>query len=119
MQVSLFAVCAIVLCSLILVFVATLIAETIESRQQENRARAAGARLRWVTREGYTQLPPKMLADVASGDERRVWFLKRHGRWEAWPEVELDWALAAAADAPAPQTRGNDESPPPDEPGRA
>ena len=61
--------------------------EAIELRQ---RATAQGADQRWVTRDGYTQLPDAMCADLGVGSGANVWFLKNHERWGAWPEKELE-----------------------------
>jgi hypothetical protein len=57
------------------------------------RALAAGARRHWVSREGFTQLPPEMCArldlDKSGG---YVWFLPDSGSsaWKAWKEEDLD-----------------------------
>lgn len=61
--------------------------EAIELRE---RATAQGAKQRWVTRDGYTQLPEIMCTDLDIGSGAHVWFLKNHDRWGAWPERELE-----------------------------
>jgi len=58
-------------------------AELARSAEQQ------GAKQRWVTPDGYTQLPEAMREDLRVGAGAHVWFLKGHGRWEAWPEDEL------------------------------
>jgi hypothetical protein len=54
------------------------------------RATKQGAKQRWVTRDGYTQLPEIMCTDLDIGSGAHVWFLRNHGRWGAWPERELE-----------------------------
>lgn len=61
--------------------------EAIELRE---RATKQGAKQRWVTRDGYTQLPEIMCTDLDIGSGAHVWFLRNHGRWGAWPERELE-----------------------------
>lgn len=57
------------------------------------QARAQGAVQRWVTSDGYTQLPEAMRGDLQTGAGKHVWFLKGPERWEAWPEDELEQML--------------------------
>jgi hypothetical protein len=57
------------------------------------RAKAQGAEERWVTREGYTQLPEAMRRDLGLENGRKLWFLKRKAAWEAWPEDRLEHLL--------------------------
>lgn len=56
-------------------------------------ARAKGAREQWVTSEGYTQLPAKMVSSLAPGGGS-VWFLNHGHYWAAWREEDLERALA-------------------------
>lgn len=58
-------------------------------REIASQAKAHGAKQRWVTREGYTQLPENMREDLRLDTGGHVWFLKNQSRWEAWPEDEL------------------------------
>lgn len=58
-------------------------------REIASKAKAHGAKQRWVTREGYTQLPENMREDLRLDTGGHVWFLKNQSRWEAWPEDEL------------------------------
>lgn len=57
------------------------------------RARIAGARRHWVSKDGYTQLPPEMCVrlglDQSGG---HVWFLPDDATpaWKAWKEEDLD-----------------------------
>jgi predicted ATPase len=75
-------------------------------KELELRARAQdkGAEQRWVTRDGYTQLPEAMLTDLGVGSGAHVWFLKNRGRWGAWPEEELGDLLS-----PVDETGKDDE----------
>lgn len=62
-------------------------------KELEIRAQAQeqGAEQRWVTRDGYTQLPEAMRADLGvGGSGASIWFVKDRGRWGAWPEQELE-----------------------------
>lgn len=54
------------------------------------RAQEQGAEQRWVTRDGYTQLPEAMLTDLGVGSGASIWFLKSRDRWGAWREQELE-----------------------------
>lgn len=54
---------------------------------------AAGATHRWVTREGYTRLPPEMTKKLGG---THVWFLRAKNGWEAWPEELLNEALGGS-----------------------
>lgn len=56
----------------------------------EENAKRAGARQRWVTPGGYTQLPDRMIADLDVEGGGSVWFLKGPARWEAWPDRDVD-----------------------------
>ena len=66
------------------------------------KARTSGAADKWVTAEGYTQLPEAMIHDLGVQAGGHVWFLRpspeRH--WEAWAEGELD-QMFGAEDAPS------------------
>lgn len=66
------------------------------------RAEQQGAKQRWVTRDGYTELPEAMREDLHVGAGAHVWFLRGHERWEAWPEDELAQLLGEDDDADAP-----------------
>ena len=67
------------------------LAERAEGEQ--TAARAAGARRHWVSKDGYTQLPPEMREqmglDQAGG---HIWFLPDGSgpAWKAWKEEDLD-----------------------------
>jgi hypothetical protein len=61
-----------------------------ERRAIAQRAEEQGAKQRWVTRDGYTQLPDNMREDLRLQDGGHVWFLKGPQHWEAWPEAEVD-----------------------------
>jgi hypothetical protein len=61
-----------------------------ERRRIAALAREQGAEQRWITRDGYTQIPDNMRADLQLGEGGHVWFLKGPKRWEAWPEAEVD-----------------------------
>jgi hypothetical protein len=61
--------------------------EEIEIRTQ---ARKQGAEQRWVTRDGYTQLPDAMREELGVGSGANIWFLKKRDRWGAWRELELE-----------------------------
>lgn len=55
-----------------------------------------GAEERYVTREGYTQLPEIMIRDLGfDHDGGKLWFARAQSRWEAWPEHELAEYLGA------------------------
>lgn len=79
---------------------------SVGREDQELRARAQekGAEQRWVTRDGYTQLPEVMLTDLGVGSGAHVWFLKKGDRWGAWPERELQDLLS-----PGDETGKDDE----------
>ena len=67
------------------------------SEQQQivaTQAKAQGAEQRWVTKDGYTQLPQQMREELGVGNGSHVWFLKNQGRWQAWPEPELESLLS-------------------------
>jgi hypothetical protein len=57
------------------------------------RAKEQGAKQRWVTGDGYTELPEAMRRDLDVGAGKHVWFLKGPEHWEAWPEEDLDGIL--------------------------
>ncbi len=65
------------------------------SSELQERAVAAGATQRWVTPDGYTQLPASMTAELGNS---HVWFLPGKRHWTAWPEADLDEALDGGAD---------------------
>lgn len=56
----------------------------------EERAKEKGAEHLWVTKDGYTKLPEKMVAELGARDGGHVWFLKGPEHWEAWPEADVD-----------------------------
>ncbi len=60
------------------------------SEDTENAARERGATQRWVTAEGYTQLPDRMREALGVGAGKHVWFMPGERRWEAWPEEDLE-----------------------------
>lgn len=62
------------------------------------QAREQGADQRWVTRDGYTQLPEAMREDLRVGSGASIWFVKDRGRWGAWPEQELEDLLNPGGD---------------------
>jgi len=64
------------------------------------RAVDAGASAHWVTPDGYTRVPIKMLEAMALKQGGPLWFLpaKRPRVWEAWREDDLAAALDASAD---------------------
>jgi energy-coupling factor transporter ATP-binding protein EcfA2 len=58
-------------------------------------AKDKGAAQRFVTPQGYTQLPEAMLKELAEGaNGGHVWFLRGKDTWEAWPEAKLEGLLA-------------------------
>lgn len=59
-------------------------------REVERLAKEKGAEHLWVTRDGYTKLPEKMVQDLGAGSGGHVWFLKGPEHWEAWPEGHVD-----------------------------
>jgi hypothetical protein len=61
-----------------------------ERREIARQARKLGAEQRWITRDGYTQVPGAMQRDLKLADGGHVWFVKGAKHWEAWPEAELD-----------------------------
>jgi predicted ATPase len=61
------------------------------------KAKEQGAEQRWVTGDGYTQVPEIMRNDLEVGAGKHVWFLKGPERWEVWPEEELDGLLGGGA----------------------
>ncbi|MGK3997273.1 AAA family ATPase [Sorangium sp. So ce1024] len=73
--------------------------ETLVARQPSRadgelqaRASATGAKQRWVTPEGYTQIPAEMRSELGLQGGGYLWFLRSRpeGRWEAWTASELD-----------------------------
>jgi hypothetical protein len=69
-------------------------AEDAPRQQLTQRAQAQGALERWVTRDGYTQLPDIMRDALHLKDGGQLWFIKGKQAWEAWPEDELTALLA-------------------------
>jgi hypothetical protein len=67
---------------------------TEAQRELARRAKERGADQRWVTSEGYTQLPEIMLDDLNLRRGGHLWFLRGQSRWEAWPEGELTTLFA-------------------------
>lgn len=67
---------------------------TVNAAELARKAEQQGAKQRWVTRDGYTQLPEAMREDLRLGAGAHVWFLKGPERWEAWTEDELAKQLA-------------------------
>lgn len=59
-------------------------------REVERLAKEKGAEHLWVTRDGYTKLPEKMVQDLGASSGGHVWFLKGPEHWEAWPEGHVD-----------------------------
>ncbi|WP_437571291.1 AAA family ATPase [Sorangium sp. So ce542] len=61
-------------------------------RELHDRASKSGAKQRWVTPEGYTQIPEEMRGDLGLQSGGYLWFLRSRpeGRWEAWTASELD-----------------------------
>jgi predicted ATPase len=57
------------------------------------KAKEQGAEQRWVTGDGYTQLPRILRNELEVGAGKHIWFLKGPERWEVWPEAELDGIL--------------------------
>ncbi len=54
------------------------------------KAEEQGAKQRWVTSDGYTQLPDQMREELHLQRGGDLWFLRGPHHWEAWPETELD-----------------------------
>ncbi len=63
-------------------------------RALAQEAQAKGAEERWVTRDGYTQIPEIMRQDLQLTGGGQLWFLKGKRAWEAWREEELAALLA-------------------------
>ena len=61
-----------------------------EESKLRARAKEKGAEQRWVTSDGYTQIPDNMRSEMQLGEGGHVWFVKGPRHWEAWPEAELD-----------------------------
>jgi AAA domain, putative AbiEii toxin, Type IV TA system len=59
-------------------------------REIERAAKEKGAEHLWVTRDGYTKLPEKMVNELGASNGGHVWFLKGPEHWEAWPEAHVD-----------------------------
>lgn len=53
-------------------------------------AKEKGAKQHWVTHEGYTKLPERMVIDVGAQNGGYVWFLHGTKHWEAWKESDVD-----------------------------
>lgn len=66
------------------------------------KAEAQGAKPRWVTSDGYTQLPDPMMKELGIGAGAHLWFLRGRERWEAWREDELEAFLAPDDEAERP-----------------
>jgi hypothetical protein len=64
-------------------------------REIARKAREQGAEQRWITPDGYTQIPDNMRNELRLGDGGHVWFVKGTKHWEAWPETELDELFGA------------------------
>lgn len=64
----------------------------------KGEAEAEGAKQRWVTPRGYTQIPDAMRAELKVGAGAHIWFLRGPRHWEAWTEAELDECLGAGED---------------------
>jgi hypothetical protein len=62
------------------------------------RAREQGAQQRWVTPEGFTQLPDIMLADLGIPAGGHMFFLRNRGRWAAWTEAEVEQMFGGPED---------------------
>jgi hypothetical protein len=76
---------------------ATRVASRIAAADDELTKEAAGkgAKLAFVSPEGYTRLPDDMQREVGVGEKgAHVWFLRGRDLWEAWPEDRLDELLA-------------------------
>jgi energy-coupling factor transporter ATP-binding protein EcfA2 len=69
-----------------------------ERRAIAAKAKAQGAEQRWITRDGYTQIPDVMRDDLRLVDGGHVWFLKGPKHWEAWPEAEVDELFGLAGE---------------------
>ena len=66
-------------------------------------ARAAGARRHWVSKEGYTQLPPEMCKQMGLDQSGgHVWFLpeERGPAWRAWKEEDIDAVFGIRGEEP-------------------
>jgi hypothetical protein len=57
--------------------------------RRSDEARKSGAHHRWVSRDGYTRLPPDMVDDLRLARGGPLWFLKGERAWEAWREDDL------------------------------
>lgn len=69
--------------------------ETAAASELTTRAKQAGAEQAFVTAEGYTLLPEAMQRELATvGTGAHIWFLRKDGVWEAWPEQKLADYLA-------------------------
>lgn len=69
-------------------------------KELAERAKNVGATEVYVSCAGFTRLPEAMRADLdlqghpAGESGGKVWFFKRLGAWEAWPEPKLEKLLA-------------------------
>jgi AAA domain, putative AbiEii toxin, Type IV TA system len=63
--------------------------ETAAQAAIRRKAQEAKAEPRYVTRDGYTELPEVMRKDLGLTQGGGLWFLKGD-RWEAWPEHDVD-----------------------------
>ena len=76
--------------------------ETRVTREVANRgdpgiaekAKEQQAEERWVTADGYTQLPESMRSSLGLTAGGHLWFLKGRDTWEAWVEGDLKKLLA-------------------------
>jgi AAA domain, putative AbiEii toxin, Type IV TA system len=67
---------------------------TAADAELARKAESQGAKQRWVTGDGYTQLPERMREELHIGAGAHVWFLKGAARWEAFREEDLTDLLA-------------------------
>lgn len=67
----------------------------IKKRQRDIalEAKKQNAQKRWITGDGYTQVPDNMRSDLRLAGGGHVWFVKGSRHWEAWPETDLDELL--------------------------
>jgi AAA domain, putative AbiEii toxin, Type IV TA system len=61
-----------------------------QRREIALKAKEQGAEQRWITRDGYTQVPDNMRSALRLENGGHVWFVKGIKHWEAWPEADLD-----------------------------
>src|SRR5262249_38922098 len=71
----------------------------LSGNRNADMAHAAGADLQWVTGDGYTRLPQRMLNDLGvSGAGGQVFFLPDEGHWRALTAAEVDERLGGKPD---------------------